>query len=61
MNSAIKNREINGITRHDLIDLLMKIKKGAITHEIENNETSEKGFSSVDESSMGKQNVNNRK
>lgn len=61
VHSTIKNRQINNITRHDLIDLLMKVKTGTLSHEIENNETSETGFATVEESSIGKQKNNRRK
>ncbi|XP_077285508.1 uncharacterized protein LOC143910785 [Arctopsyche grandis] len=56
VNEAIKNREDNGIIRHDLINLLMEAKKGTLVHDT-TKETCEVGFATVQESEIGKQQI----
>lgn len=52
---TMKNREKNGIVRPDMIQLLMEAKKGSLTYEASKTESSDAGFATVEESSVGKQ------
>ncbi|XP_058462570.1 probable cytochrome P450 9f2 isoform X2 [Malaya genurostris] len=47
-------RDTNGIVRNDMIDMLMQARKGALKHQIEELDSKEAGFATVEESSVGK-------
>lgn len=49
-------REKKGIVRHDVINLLMQIRKGKLEHEPEGEKVTE-GFATVEESQVGKSQV----
>jgi cytochrome P450 family 9 len=55
----MKNREENKIIRPDMIQLLMEAKKGSLKHE--STVDQDAGFATVEESSMGKQQIKRRK
>jgi cytochrome P450 family 9 len=48
-------RETQNIVRHDLIQLLMQIKKGKLSHSDEKEDKTIDGFATVEESEVGKQ------
>ncbi|XP_077285507.1 uncharacterized protein LOC143910784 [Arctopsyche grandis] len=56
VKDAIQNREDSGIIRHDMINLLMEAKKGTLVHD-SGKESSDTGFATVQESSIGQQKV----
>ncbi|XP_077286390.1 cytochrome P450 9e2-like [Arctopsyche grandis] len=56
ISDAIKNREETGLIRHDLINLLMEAKKGTLVHDA-TSESSETGFATVQESTIGQRKV----
>nr|QZP43536.1 cytochrome P450 monooxygenase CYP9A197 [Ephestia elutella] len=56
--STMKNREDNNIIRPDMIHLLMEAKKGKLVHEDKTKEDAGAGFATVDESSVGKKDIN---
>lgn len=55
----IKTREENGISRPDMINILMQVKQGGAAHKIVEDEEkhSSAGFATVDESTIGKRTV----
>lgn len=53
--SVMKEREVKGIIRHDMIDLLMDAKKGKLTYKTEEKEVD--GFATVEESDLGKSKI----
>ncbi|XP_021705962.1 probable cytochrome P450 9f2 [Aedes aegypti] len=50
----MKQREINGIVRNDMINILMQVQKGALLHQKDEQDTKDAGFATVEESSVGK-------
>jgi cytochrome P450 family 9 len=56
VQNTMKDREATGAIRHDMIHLLMEAKKGSLVHESTKDEP-EVGFATVQESSIGRQNV----
>ncbi|XP_050560869.1 cytochrome P450 9e2-like [Spodoptera frugiperda] len=50
---TMKNREQNKIVRNDMINILMEVKKGQLTHEKEGKDA-DAGFATVEESHIGK-------
>lgn len=53
---TMNTREKDGIVRHDVINLMMQIRQGKLTHEPEEAESKE-GFAVVQESQVGKSKV----
>ncbi|KAM3966424.1 cytochrome P450 9e2-like [Aphomia sociella] len=51
---TMRNREEHNIIRPDMIHLLMEAKKGKLTHDDKNTLDADAGFSTVEESSVGK-------
>jgi cytochrome P450 family 9 len=60
IHDTMKIREEKGIIRHDMINILMQVKKGQLTHEKENEEKVVDGFATVEESQVGKSSVNTK-
>lgn len=58
ITDTMKTREKEGIVRNDLIDLLLKARKGQLPHTKENEEKATDGFATVQESEIGKATVN---
>ncbi|XP_058837441.1 probable cytochrome P450 9f2 [Topomyia yanbarensis] len=56
VRETVKNREVHGIVRPDMIHLLMLEKKGALKYQQETVKTVE-GFATVEESSVGRASV----
>lgn len=54
---TIENREKSGIIRHDMINLLMQAKKGTLVHEEDTKDSSETGFATVQESTIGRKQI----
>ncbi|XP_026729221.1 cytochrome P450 9e2-like [Trichoplusia ni] len=54
---TMKNREKDNIVRNDMINILMQVKKGQLTHEKEEADV-DAGFATVEESSIGKKQHN---
>ncbi|KAM3960574.1 cytochrome P450 9e2-like [Aphomia sociella] len=54
---TMKSREEKNIVRPDMIHLLMQAKKGTLSHEKDTN-TADAGFATVEESSVGKREIN---
>ncbi|KAH9645240.1 hypothetical protein HF086_012118 [Spodoptera exigua] len=54
---TMKNREKNKIVRNDMINILMEVKKGQLTHEKEDKDA-DAGFATVEESHIGKKQHN---
>lgn len=54
---TMKVREQQGIVRHDMINLLLQARKGQLSHNILTEEKSTDGFSTVEESQIGKLDV----
>ncbi|XP_058462586.1 cytochrome P450 9e2-like [Malaya genurostris] len=50
----MKQREIHGIVRKDMIHMLMEVRKGALKHLEDEDEQKDAGFATVEESSVGK-------
>ncbi|XP_013171919.1 PREDICTED: cytochrome P450 9e2-like [Papilio xuthus] len=57
IQKTIQERESKSIIRPDLINLLMKVKKGQVTND-DSGDDNDAGFATVEESSVGKKNVN---
>ena len=57
VQETMKVREERGIIRHDVIHLLMQAKKGKLSHETKETEKVTEGFATVEESQMGKSQV----
>nr|XP_019557464.2 probable cytochrome P450 9f2 isoform X2 [Aedes albopictus]XP_029731421.1 probable cytochrome P450 9f2 isoform X2 [Aedes albopictus] len=55
----MKQREIHGIVRNDMINILMQVQKGALQHQKDEQDQKDAGFATVEESSVGKA-LNNR-
>lgn len=51
---TINTREQKGIVRHDMINLLMQVKKGNLKHEVKEEEKIVDGFATVEESEVGR-------
>ncbi|KOB68945.1 Microsomal cytochrome P450 [Operophtera brumata] len=56
--SNMKEREDRAILRPDMIHLLMEAKKGALKHDTTDTKDADAGFSTVEESDIGKMTVN---
>ncbi|CAD0199602.1 unnamed protein product [Chrysodeixis includens] len=54
---TMENRERDNIVRNDMINILMQVKKGQLTHEKEEKDV-DAGFATVEESSIGKKQHN---
>lgn len=54
---TMEAREKNGIIRHDMINLLMEARKGQLAHNNNTEEEIVEGFSTVEESQLGKTDV----
>ncbi|XP_077287820.1 cytochrome P450 9e2-like [Arctopsyche grandis] len=54
---TMKNREKNGIVRHDMIQLLMEAWKGSLKYEPSQNDDNDAGFATAEESTIGRQTV----
>ncbi|XP_058837425.1 probable cytochrome P450 9f2 [Topomyia yanbarensis] len=50
----MKQREVHGIVRNDMIHLLMEVRKGALKHLEDEADQKDAGFATVEESSVGK-------
>ncbi|XP_058462581.1 probable cytochrome P450 9f2 [Malaya genurostris] len=50
----MKQREIHGIVRNDMIHMLMEVRKGALKHLKEEQDHKDAGFATVEESNVGK-------
>lgn len=51
---TINTREQKGIVRHDMINLLIQVKKGNLKHESKEEDNTLDGFATVEESEVGK-------
>ncbi|XP_058462578.1 probable cytochrome P450 9f2 isoform X2 [Malaya genurostris] len=57
----IKHRDDHGIVRNDMIQMLMQVRKGTLKHQVlEEKDTKDAGFATVEESSIGRS-LHNRK
>ncbi|XP_058837432.1 probable cytochrome P450 9f2 [Topomyia yanbarensis] len=50
----MKQREVHGIVRNDMIHMLMEVRKGSLKHLKDEHEQKDAGFATVEESSVGK-------
>ncbi|XP_058837431.1 probable cytochrome P450 9f2 [Topomyia yanbarensis] len=50
----MKQREMHGIVRNDMINMLMEVRKGALKHLENEHDLKDEGFATVEESSVGK-------
>lgn len=50
----MKQRQAHGIVRNDMIHMLMEVRKGALKHEKDEQETKDAGFATAEESQVGK-------
>ncbi|XP_062563386.1 probable cytochrome P450 9f2 [Armigeres subalbatus] len=50
----MKQREIHGIVRNDMINILIQVQKGALQHQKDDQDAKDAGFATVEESSVGK-------
>ncbi|XP_052563928.1 cytochrome P450 9e2-like isoform X4 [Culex pipiens pallens] len=50
----MERREAQGIVRNDMVDMLMKVRKGTLKHQKDEQDTKDTGFATVEESSVGK-------
>lgn len=57
ITETMKVRERDGIVRHDMINLLLQVKKGQLKHNPASEEKIEDGFATVEESQLGKSDV----
>jgi cytochrome P450 family 9 len=58
MKETFKNREKEGVSRHDMIDLLIQAKKGNLHHDTKADENANTaGFATVEEHEIGKSQV----
>ncbi|CAH1645268.1 unnamed protein product [Spodoptera littoralis] len=57
---TMKNRELQGIVRPDMIHLLMEAKKGKLKHEDDKSSDDGAGFATVEESLVGKKAITNK-
>lgn len=60
VSNTMKHREVSGIIRPDMIQLLMEAKKGSLKYEASHNEGNDAGFATVEESNVGKRVVKRR-
>lgn len=51
---TMRIREEKGIVRHDMLNLLMQVRKGGLKHDAKEEEKVTDGFATVEESQMGK-------
>nr|QLI62194.1 cytochrome P450 45 [Streltzoviella insularis] len=58
VTSTMKDRETHNTIRPDMIHLLMEAKKGQLTHEDKTAQDEDAGFATVEESSVGKKDIN---
>lgn len=58
ITETMKIREREGIVRHDMINLLLQAKKGKLVHNSSSEEKIADGFATVEESQLGKSDVN---
>ncbi|XP_053608012.1 uncharacterized protein LOC128673884 [Plodia interpunctella] len=56
--STMRDRETHNIIRPDMINILMEAKKGKLVHDVKTSEDADAGFATVEESSVGKKDVN---
>ncbi|XP_053683470.1 probable cytochrome P450 9f2 [Sabethes cyaneus] len=49
----MKQREVHGIVRNDMIHMLMEVRKGALKHSKEEQDPKDAGFATVEESTVG--------
>ncbi|XP_058837420.1 probable cytochrome P450 9f2 isoform X2 [Topomyia yanbarensis] len=54
----MEQRVKNGIVRNDMIHMLMQVRKGALKHSLEEADTKDAGFATVEESNVGKSTQN---
>ncbi|XP_077296613.1 uncharacterized protein LOC143918549 [Arctopsyche grandis] len=52
---TMKYREENGITRPDMIQMIMEARKGSLKYDVPHNESNDAGFATAVESAIGKQ------
>ncbi|EAT38394.1 AAEL009699-PA [Aedes aegypti] len=50
----MKQRKAHGIIRNDMIHMLMEVRKEALKHEMDEQDTKDAGFATVEESQVGK-------
>nr|XP_029731420.1 probable cytochrome P450 9f2 isoform X1 [Aedes albopictus] len=50
----MKQREVHGILRNDMIQMLMDVRKGTLKHQKDEKDTKDAGFATVEESQVGK-------
>ncbi|EAT33135.1 AAEL014611-PA [Aedes aegypti] len=50
----MKQREVHGIVRNDMVQMLMEVRKGTLKHISDDRESKDSGFASVEESHFGK-------
>ncbi|XP_053683465.1 probable cytochrome P450 9f2 [Sabethes cyaneus] len=50
----MKQRDVHGIVRNDMIHMLMEVRKGALKHSKDEQDQKDAGFATVEESSVGK-------
>ncbi|XP_053683462.1 probable cytochrome P450 9f2 [Sabethes cyaneus] len=50
----MKQRNVHGIVRNDMIDILIQVQKGVLEHQTNEKETKDAGFATVEESTVGK-------
>lgn len=54
VKTTMKTREKNKLVRYDMIHLLMESKKGSLVHDKIEGKSTDTGFSTVEESTIGK-------
>ncbi|KAL9703497.1 hypothetical protein quinque_007015 [Culex quinquefasciatus] len=50
----MRQRDVHNIVRNDMIHMLMQVRKGALKHQKDEQETKDAGFATVEESNVGK-------
>lgn len=50
----MRQRDVHNIVRNDMIHMLMQVRKGALKHQKDEQETKDAGFATVKESNVGK-------
>ncbi|XP_058447374.1 probable cytochrome P450 9f2 [Malaya genurostris] len=50
----MKQRDVHGIVRNDMIQMLMEVRKGSLKHQEDETEQKDAGFATVQESSVGR-------
>ncbi|KAG6461830.1 hypothetical protein O3G_MSEX012870 [Manduca sexta] len=58
VKTTMDDREANNIIRPDMINILMEVKKGKLSHEEKSTKDVDAGFATVEESVVGKKEVN---